>query len=551
MAFWDGDRWVPQPAKVATRVSRRRWRDWIATGVIVVGVMGVALPLTGARASAPSLSLRPSSAVAGAVVTARGDGFSRGAQVQLTIDGLPNPLASTRVNGNGSFLARVTVPQVAPGRYTMVAMQVPLSPTRTSTASALVASALLVVAVSSPTIGAPNPSPPATEPAPSPTSTPSPSATPTPAPSQAPSSPATQTPLPTPFPTPVPTDNPQPTAVPAPTAAPPAPAPNPPVSGFVVRNGTGLTVNGAPYRFTGFNVYNANSRSNCWYPMTNGRFGQTLDQIGSGQEAVRVWFFQRLATTNGARDWAAFDATLAAARARGVRVVVTLADHWGACEFNGTKTEGWYSSGYKTSVTSGETTTYREFVREVVSRYRGDPTVLMWQLVNEAETPRAGGGCAGRDVLRNFAADMGSLVKSIDANHLLSLGTIGSGQCGAAGADYQYVHSVPQIDICEYHDYGEPTRAIPGDAYNGLSVRLAQCAALGKPLFVGEMGISRAEVGGSLPARATYLDAKIRAQLAAGVVGVLVWNWNDAATYAPGDYDVAPSDPSIAVVRGY
>ena len=44
---------------------------------------------------------------------------------------------------------------------------------------------------------------------------------------------------------------------------------------------------------------------------------QALTDIGEGKEAIRAWFFQSLATTNGERDWPAFDHTLAVARAHG------------------------------------------------------------------------------------------------------------------------------------------------------------------------------------------------------------------------------------------
>ena len=44
-------------------------------------------------------------------------------------------------------------------------------------------------------------------------------------------------------------------------------------------------------------------------------------------------------------------------------------------------------------------------------------------------------------------------IKSIDPNHLVSLGTIGSGQCGTSGDYYKQLHAIPTIDLCEVHDY--------------------------------------------------------------------------------------------------
>ena len=139
------------------------------------------------------------------------------------------------------------------------------------------------------------------------------------------------------------------------------------------------------------------------------------------------------------------------------------------------------------------TVSYRDWVAEVVNRYKDDPTILAWQLVNEAEVkPGRDTGCStnAAGILKSFAADVSGLVKSIDPNHLVSLGTMGGGQCGAQGSEYEDVHSVPTIDLCEYHDY-QPNAAMPGDQWNGLQVRIDQCQALNKPLFVERRGSSQ------------------------------------------------------------
>jgi len=310
-------------------------------------------------------------------------------------------------------------------------------------------------------------------------------------------------------------------------------------------------LNGREYRFTGLNIYNANSRNNCWYSLGNddGALDKVLTDIGP-VTAFRAWFFQRLATTNGTRDWAAFDRTLVAARARGLKVIVTLADQWGACEDDRSaiyKTEAWYKGGYL-GVQAGALTSYREWVREVVTRYRDDATILAWQLMNEAETMVARGGeCSPASVLKTWATDMATVVKSIDSRHLLSLGTMGSGQCGSVYLEYESLHSIPAIDLCEYHDYA--LGAMPGDQWNGLAFRLEQCAALDKPLFVGEVGISLAAANGDRQRRADLLSAKVSTQRAAGVVGHSVWAWSDPAQHLYEDLLVTTGDPLLGVLQ--
>ncbi len=374
-----------------------------------------------------------------------------------------------------------------------------------------------------------------------------PAASPTAKPTAKPT--ASPTAKPTASPTAKPTASPAPTTTAAPSVT-AAPAPTPLPTGFVGRSGTQLTLGGKPFVFTGFNIYQANSRSNCSYTMGTGSALDTaLTDIGSGTEVIRAWFFQRLATTNGQRDWSAFDHTLAVARAHGVKVIVTLANQWGSCESPTSeyKWDSWYTGGYKTQILPQNTVPYREWVQEVVSRYKNDPTIAMWQLMNEAEVKLDNTStCAPASDLYNFAADVSGLIKSIDPNHLVSLGTMGAGQCGSQGSDYQKINSVPTIDVCEYHDYGHETEALPAHLVSDI----AACNALNKPIFVGESGIKATSVGGTLADRAAAFNAKLAAMFKAGVRGFLVWSWNNSAS-TTNNWQVGPGDPTIKVIDSY
>jgi len=330
------------------------------------------------------------------------------------------------------------------------------------------------------------------------------------------------------------------------TAAPPSP--------YVTRSGASLMLAGSPFRFTGLNIYNANSTGSCWYDMVSGStLSDSLDAIGSGKEAMRAWFFQSLATRNGVRDWTAFDHTLAVARSHGVKVIVTLGNQWGDCETGGYRNDQWYAGGYLNHRDPGMALSYAAWVAQVVARYRTDPTILAWQLMNEAEVKpaRESSICSvnAARTLKVFAGVMSLVVKAIDRNHLVSVGTMGGGQCGAQGDEYASLYSLPTLDLCEYHDY-QADAAMPGDQFNGLQLRLNQCRALNKPLMVDEVGIRPSDVGGTLEARALMFAAKFSAQFTAGVVGELAWAWDkDHSTLT--DYDIGPGDPALAVLGAY
>jgi hypothetical protein len=330
--------------------------------------------------------------------------------------------------------------------------------------------------------------------------------------------------------------------------------PNRQVVDFVARQGVRLTLANHAYRFDGLNIFNANTRT---VVQKCGDAGVSLDRslkdIGTGQEVFRAWFFQPLATINGKRDWAAFDHTLAVARAHGVRVIFVLADQWGNCDGGITRTLTWYQGGYRDQVDPGSLVPYREWVSQAVARFAGNPTIAFWQLLTEGEARNPDGSCSeavATRALRAFADDMGGLIRARDRNHLISLGTI-SGECGSNEADYQNVYASPVIDICDYHDYGQPYAGMPGDQYNGLQVTISRCHALNKPIVVAETGIHYLQLDPPTPAeRARLFQRKLSVQFAAGVAGELMWDWSQAAP-SGGDYEIGPSDPALALLARF
>jgi hypothetical protein len=320
---------------------------------------------------------------------------------------------------------------------------------------------------------------------------------------------------------------------------------------FVTRAGNDLMLNGQRFLFTGMNVYNANSDGWCWWQLNTGpALGNAMTAMGPGVQVMRSWFFQRMATTNGQRDWSGFDHTLAVAKAHGIRVIATLANQWPDCEpASGYKDEAWYTTGYTQPDPSG-TVSYRSWVAEVAARYKNDPTIMAWQLINEAEVkPYAGSGSCStyaKGILVNWATDVSGVIKAADPNHLVSLGTIGTGQCGASGPEYYDVHNIPTIDICEYHDYGSPSTPLPGDQWNGLLNRISICNGLDKPMIIGESGINPSDVGG-YQGRAAAFKAKFEQEFGAGVDGIIPWAW-DINGSTPNDYDIGPGDPLLGVM---
>lgn len=323
---------------------------------------------------------------------------------------------------------------------------------------------------------------------------------------------------------------------------------------YVKQSGTTLTLGGQPYTFAGINIYMAASGGKCGGTIN---LPQVLSLLPNGI-VFRLWAFQNFFVNSGAFDTTQFDNALSAAAAHNDKIIPVLYNQYNYCEAQ-TKTLSWYRTGYLTTVNSGELYSYEWYAAKMAHKYANNPTIAMWQLVNEGEAVNADGTCtesAALTALRYLAAAVGDVVHWYDPNHLVSLGTVagysGAGYQwgGAQNNDYQTLKGTIGINVCDYHDYGYPTYPLGNPNAPNLTSALQMCHAVGKPLMVGEAGIYATDPT-QLPARASEFQAKFSAQLQAGSVGDLIWCWANSATYtlpaADPDYSV-PGHPSLSIL---
>jgi mannan endo-1,4-beta-mannosidase len=332
------------------------------------------------------------------------------------------------------------------------------------------------------------------------------------------------------------------------------------LTGFVTTANGALFVDAQPFRLIGVNRYDVASfppgsgKYACGNAYSDAQLDQLLSEIVSstGATVLRTWAFQSF--TAGGTDWSSLDRVVAGAKKHGLKLIFTLENEWRDCSepdssaADGRKSGAWYRDGYK-KPTGAYPLAYRDYVQAVVRRYANEPTVALWQLLNEAESDDA-------QALLDFTRDVAALVKSLDGRHLVSLGTIGGGQAGTAGAAYRKLHALPQIDLVEAHDYHNESVALPGapgSKENSVYADLADARALGKPFFVGEVGIAAPTpmYPFTVADRAKYMDAKLQATLGAGAVGVLVWSFYDLRADNHEGWDFNGADPLAAVLKRY
>ncbi len=321
-------------------------------------------------------------------------------------------------------------------------------------------------------------------------------------------------------------------------------------NGFVRADGTRLTLNGETYKFVGVNFYGIASDDvfNCGGNPDN--FDEHLETTFSQLEqmkvnVVRFWAFQSFAKGGG--DFTALDKVIAAAKRHNVKLIPTLENQWRDCTQGDFKYNTWFQN---TSARYGSyPLTFKQYVERIVNRYKDEGAILMWQLMNEAESKDTEGH-SDAQALYNFAVEISVVVKNIDSNHLVNLGTLGTGQAGTNDQAFINLHSISTIDVVEAHDYHNENEALPGFPWDGNVDELDTIAAdletskqLNKPFFIGEAGISD-----SYANQVDLFKAKMDAAFTNGASGYLIWNFE---TSECSGYCFNANDPLANIFQDY
>jgi mannan endo-1,4-beta-mannosidase len=228
---------------------------------------------------------------------------------------------------------------------------------------------------------------------------------------------------------------------------------------------------------------------------------------------------QRPAYNDGADGLQRLDYVLAAAAANDVKVIVVLLNNWRA--FGGIDQYlTWYGKNKHHEFFSAPELkqAYRAWVEHVVTRvssvsgrkYSDDPTIFGWELANE---PRCNGGSVfdsdeGWDntTLTSWASEMSSYIKSLDANHMVSVGDEGfldaAGEHWAYrandGVDHVALTALPSVDFGTFHLYPDDWGTPPGFGERWIADHLRIARSLGKPTLLEEYGV---KAGTGLPQR--------------------------------------------------
>ena len=305
-------------------------------------------------------------------------------------------------------------------------------------------------------------------------------------------------------------------------------------SGFVTHSGTQFMLNGAPFQIAGSNNY---------YPEYQPR--QMVDDLFSNAQAMglttmRVWAFIDIgsldgstrATIDGSKNGVYFqfwdpttnapavntgatglqmlDYVIASAQAHNIKLILPFINNWSA--FGGIdQYDTWYNLPYHDSFYTNASTqaAFKNWINTLVNRvnsitgvtYKNDPTIMAWELANE---PRCGGSgnlptssSCTTTTITTWANTMSTYIKSLDSNHLVSVGDEGffnrGGSdwpyAGGEGIDDSALAALTNIDFITYHLY--PTSWGETDAWGNqwISDHAALSSQVGKPALLEEFGL--------------------------------------------------------------
>jgi len=274
---------------------------------------------------------------------------------------------------------------------------------------------------------------------------------------------------------------------------------------------------------------------------------------------------QRPIYNDGPNGLERLDYALAKADQLGLKVVLVLTNNWP--EFGGMgQYLAWYGLSAHTSFYDDPRVrqAYKAWLSHLALRvnsitarsYRDDSTIFAWELANE---PRGTPGTP-RSVLTNWAREMSSYLKSLDANHLVAVGDEGFLEGTSEhwtyhadnGVDHRALTALPGVDYGTFHMYPETWGTGFGWSEHWIDDHLRVARELGKPTVLEEYGlkVTRDRLGrisDGLPVRLRGYSAWNERVLSQGGNAAMFWLLVGRDSERGGQY---PDYDQFSVYRG-
>ena len=293
-------------------------------------------------------------------------------------------------------------------------------------------------------------------------------------------------------------------------------------------------VNGEPFCFAGTNNYYLIYKSHkmvddvlgatkslglkvirIWAYLDRGSLDGTMRNVDGPGEKGGVYFqywdpgSRRPAYNDGPTGLEHLDYVLQKAKLLDLKVILVLTNNWR--EFGGMDQYiVWYglAEHHQFYIDRSVIGAYENWIDHLVHRknsisgslYRDDPTIFGWELANEPRCINAGefdhASACTPETLTRWADETSTFIRSIDPNHLISVGDEGffaNGTSphydGADGVDHVALLGVKHIDFGTYHLYPETWGHRTSWASKWIEDHIEAARSAGKPTLLEEYGM--------------------------------------------------------------
>lgn len=320
-------------------------------------------------------------------------------------------------------------------------------------------------------------------------------------------------------------------------------------TGFVTADGTQFKMDGSTFYYAGTNNYYINFKPKyevdkviedaaamglkvirTWGHLDAGTMTDEVDKDGSpvftdsvdgpgSKEGVYYQYFDadlnKPVVNEGTDGLNRLDYVIYKAEQEGIKLLIDFTNNWEAF--------GGMAQYVKWAQLAGENVTghddfytnetikgwYKNYVNTMLNhvniytgiKYKDDPTIFAWELANEPRC-ESDAGCA-KEMVLNWVEEMSSYVKSINSNHMLTLGDEGFYNYGyndfpegdhkyvyhgSAGMDWLSYLDIPELDFATLHVYCDQWGLTKDQGNFWFKKHGEDAASANKPLIAEEFG---------------------------------------------------------------
>lgn len=332
---------------------------------------------------------------------------------------------------------------------------------------------------------------------------------------------------------------------------------------FVQVEGTHFILKGKRFRFVGSNTY---------YLIYTSR--KNIDQILENSsrmnlKVIRTWAFGEgknyLQTTPGVyreETLQNLDYLLAKAGELGLKRILTLVNNWK--DYGGMdQYVNWSDTAKDHNDFYADNNCKRWFKNHVTMLlnrkntlngriYKKDSTIFAWELANEARAPLDLSG----DVIQAWIEEMGTYIKKIDPNHLVTTGLEGFynerksydwKRNGSQGTDFVRNHKINAVDFAVFHLWPEHWQMDLEESVEWVKEHIKAHSLINKPVILEEFGKKR-DVDLSTTARDELYIAILNKVCEGNSGGALFWAYYHAGYPDYDGYGVYTKDSSTTKI---